>query len=161
MIISNTTPLINFAEIGRMDLLASLFGTLIIPPAVETELMAKAALFPQVAAVPSSPMVSRMSPADKLLVTELSNRVHLGEAECLTLAMEHPRSLLLLDDLAARELAASNGLLHVGSLGCLAEAKRRGLITQIKPLLQDLRHKARFWITERLEAKILRDAGEF
>jgi uncharacterized protein len=160
MIISNTTPLINFAEIGRMDLLATLFGTLVVPPAVEAELMAKATLFPLAAAVPASAIVRRMSPTDTLLVTELSNRVHLGEAECLTLAMEHPRSLLLLDDLAARELAAANGLLHVGSLGCLAVAKQRGLIAQIKPLLRDLRQKARFWITERLEAKILRDAGE-
>ena len=38
--ISNTTPLINFAEIGRMDLLRELFGTLIIPPAVQRELQA-------------------------------------------------------------------------------------------------------------------------
>ena len=36
MTISNTTPLINFAEIGRMDLLESLFGELIVPPAVES-----------------------------------------------------------------------------------------------------------------------------
>ena len=160
MIISNTTPIINFAEIGRMDLLAALFGNLVIPPAVKAELVAKAGLFPYAAAVSEWPMISPMDPANKLLVKELANRVHPGEAECLALAMEHPGSLLLLDDLAARELAASNGLLHVGTLGCLTEAKQRGLITQIKPLLQDLRHKARFWISERLEAKILRDAGE-
>jgi uncharacterized protein len=160
MIISNTTPLINFAEIGRMDLLADLFGKIVIPPAVEAELVAKAALFPQAAAVPLSVMISPLTPADKLLVKQLASRVHPGEAECPALAMENPGSLLLLDDLAAREIAASNGLLHVGTLGCLAEAKQRGLIAHIKPLLQDLRHKARFWISGRLEAKILRDAGE-
>lgn len=43
LIISNTTPLINFAEIGRMDLLEELFGGLGIPPVVRAELEAKAA----------------------------------------------------------------------------------------------------------------------
>lgn len=46
LIISNTTPLINFAELGRMDVLQGLFGTLVIPPAVVDELTDKAALFP-------------------------------------------------------------------------------------------------------------------
>jgi uncharacterized protein len=160
MIISNTTPLINFAEIERLDLLAALFGSMVIPPAVEVELRAKAALFPCAARVPELPMISRLAPVDQLLVKGLASRVHNGEAECLALAMEHPNSLLLLDDLAARELAASNGLLHIGTLGCLAEAKQRGLIAAIKPLLLELRHKARFWISQSLEARILHDAGE-
>lgn len=38
LIISNTTPLINFAEIGRLDILQRLFGSLVIPPAVRAEL---------------------------------------------------------------------------------------------------------------------------
>lgn len=53
LIISNTTPLINFAEIGRMDVLQGLFGALVIPPAVRDELEAKPVLFPQAAQVPS------------------------------------------------------------------------------------------------------------
>jgi predicted nucleic acid-binding protein len=36
LIISNTTPLINFAEIGRRDVLEALFGAITIPPAVGT-----------------------------------------------------------------------------------------------------------------------------
>lgn len=38
VIISNTTPLINFAEIGRMDILHALFGDLVITPGVQGEL---------------------------------------------------------------------------------------------------------------------------
>lgn len=34
LIISNTTPLINFAQIGRMDILEALFGLVTITPAV-------------------------------------------------------------------------------------------------------------------------------
>lgn len=158
LIISNTTPLINFAEIGRMDLLEALFGSLVIPPAVASELTDKSSLFPRAAQVPSLGFISMRLPTDQLLVRSLASRVHPGEAECLVLAMEDPGSLLLLDDLGAREFAASNGLLYTGTLGCLAEAKKRGLISAIAPLLQELRAKARFWIADRLEDRVLRDA---
>lgn len=160
LIISNTTPLINFAEIGRMELLEALFGSLVIPPAVVKELTDKSHLFPRAAQVPTLDFISVHSPTDHRLVKSVASRVHPGEAECLVLAMEHPGSLLLLDDLGAREFAASNGLLHTGTLGCLAEARKREMIPAIEPLLQELRTKARFWLSDRLEARVLRDAGE-
>ncbi len=160
LLIANTTPLINFAEIGRMDVLESLFGTLVIPPAVTDELSAKAGLFPKAAQVPSLTHISLMAPADQLLVKGLASRVHRGEAECLALAMEHPGSLLLLDDLAAREFATANGLLFTGTLGCLVQARQLGLLSAIEPVLHDLRTQARFWITDRLVESVLRSVGE-
>jgi len=160
LVISNTTPLINFAEIGRMDVLEAMFGGLVIPPAVRGELTAKSALFPNAANVPSLTCISVVSPADALLVNGLAATVHRGEAECLTLAMEHPGSLLLIDDLAARELAATNDLLFTGTIGCLVMAKRKGLLPAIAPVLSELRSKARFWISDRLAERVLRDAGE-
>lgn len=160
LIISNTTPLINFAEIGRMDVLEALFGTVTITPAVQDELAAKSGLFPHAAQVPTLTGITLMAPADRLLVSGFAGRVHPGEAECMALAMEHPGSLLLLDDLAARELAASNRLLFTGTLGCLVQARQQGIIPAIQPLLQELRTKARFWISDALEVRVLRDAGE-
>ena len=35
MIVSNSTPLINFASIGRLDIMETLFAELTIPPAVK------------------------------------------------------------------------------------------------------------------------------
>lgn len=160
LIISNTTPLINFAEIGRMDLLHALYGTLVIPPAVVDELGAKKYIFPAAAQVPSLADISILAPTDQLLVKSLASRVHRRESECLALAMEQPGSLLLLDDLAAREFAATNGLLFTGTVGCLVDAKQQGLIPAIEPLLSELRAKARFWISDRLVSRVLRDAGE-
>ncbi|MDZ4286982.1 MAG: DUF3368 domain-containing protein [Prosthecobacter sp.] len=158
LIISNTTPLINFAAIGRMDVLQALFGNLVIPPAVRNELEAKSILFPNSARIHDLPNISIKAPADRLLVGSLAARVHGGEAECL--ALEHPGSLVLLDDLAARELAATNGILFTGTLGCVARAKQRGLFPAIEPVLDDLRTKARFWISDRLAEHVLRSAGE-
>ncbi len=160
LVISNTTPLINFAEIGRLDVLLALFGTLIIPPAVRDELEAKRSLFPRAAQVPAQSGIVITSPQDHLLVKELTTRVHGGEAECLALSMENSGSLLLRDDLTARELASTNVLLYTGTLGCLAEAKRKGILPAIEPVLRDIQTKARFWITETLTERVLRAAGE-
>ncbi len=37
--VSDSTPLIAFARIGRLDLLEQLFGTILVPPAVHQEII--------------------------------------------------------------------------------------------------------------------------
>lgn len=160
LIISNTTPIINFSEIDCLDLLISLFGAITITPAVAAELVAKAHLFSKAAKVTQQDVLEIVSPTNKLLLRQLATRLHPGEAECLTLALEHPDSFLILDDLAAREIAGASGCLFTGTIGCLIEAKRQGLIQTIRPLLGALRAKARFWIADSLADRVLRDAGE-
>jgi len=160
LVISNTTPIINLAEIDRLDILESLFGNIVIPPAVRDELTEKGSLFKRAAEAAASGRFKIVPPADKLLVKGFSGSVHRGEAECLALAMENPESLLLLDDLAARNLAATSELTFTGTLGCLVEAKSQGLIDKVLPLLGELRSAARFWISQELETVILQNAGE-
>ena len=161
LIICNTTPIINFAEIGRLDLLESLFGRIAIPPAVVVEREEKASIIPRAAAAEAGhPFIQEMASSDRRLVRGLSATLHPGEAECLALGLERPGALLVLDDLAARECAAANGLLFTGTLGCLAEAKARGMVPALAPLMTQLRHEARFWIADRLRERVLRDAGE-
>jgi uncharacterized protein len=57
-------------------------------------------------------------------------------------------------------LARQRGLLHVGVLGMLIEAKQAGLIGAVKPLLDDLIAIAGFWVGTPLYDQILRTAGE-
>ena len=158
--ISNTTPVINLAEIGRLDILEGLFGKVAVPPAVVDELLAKESLFEKAAGAAKTGRFEVMAPANRLLARGFGAVVHAGEAECIALAMEHQGSLLLLDDLQARALASSNGLAFTGTLGCLVEAKSRGWIDAVAPLLDNLRRSARFWISRRLEAQVLHDVGE-
>ena len=49
MIISNSTPLINFSAIRRLDILEQLFGKIHIPKAVEQELLEKGREYPSAA----------------------------------------------------------------------------------------------------------------
>jgi predicted nucleic acid-binding protein len=160
LIISNTTPIINFAEIDRLNLLRDLMGEVVIPPAVAEEVRAKSSPFSKAANAVNQGCFEIVSPKDRLLVGALSAGIHPGEAECLALAMENPGSLLLFDDLDARSAAAANGCLFMGTIGILAAAKAMGKVNEIGPLLAELKSKARFWISDRLEESILRQAGE-
>lgn len=160
LIICNTSPLINLAETGLLDLLGELPGRVCIPPAVRDELRAKAGLFPNAAHAVESGRFPLQAPAAPLLVRSFSTTLHRGEAECLAPGMEHPGALLILDDLSARAAASANGLPFTGTLGILAAAKSKGRLPLLAPVLRELRIRARFWISPRLEKAILQNVGE-
>jgi predicted nucleic acid-binding protein len=55
MIVSNTSPIINLACIGQLDLLPALFGTMAIPPAVFAEITVAMPDAPVAAAIRAAP----------------------------------------------------------------------------------------------------------
>jgi uncharacterized protein len=78
----------------------------------------------------------------------------------MTLAAELKSDLLLLDERKGRMAAERLGLRFIGLLGVLAEAKQRGLIPAIRPIMDDLRRVAGFWISPQLYEHVLHVAGE-
>jgi predicted nucleic acid-binding protein len=82
-----------------------------------------------------------------------------GESEALALALEMRAGVVLIDDKAARRLAAVLGLQYIGVLGLLLKAKEAGLISAIRPRLDALR-RLPFHIGSVLYESVLRDAGE-
>ncbi len=97
---------------------------------------------------------------DRDLVTALLSELDSGEAEAIALAVELKADLLLLDERLARRVAAHHGIKVTGTLGVLVEAKHAGHITAVKPLVDDLTHKARFRMRRDLYQAILKLAGE-
>jgi predicted nucleic acid-binding protein len=142
-----------------LSLLPSLYGTVIIPTAVANELKHGR---------PGSPGRDVLE-ADWLRVVEVSDRgavrrfqedLDPGEAEAVELTIELKADLLLIDESHGREVALRHGLPIIGVLGVLLEGKRRGLLNQIAPLLNELQERAGFWISSELARKILIAAGE-
>ncbi|MCA9980740.1 MAG: DUF3368 domain-containing protein [Anaerolineales bacterium] len=160
MIVSNTTPLINFAAIRRLDILESLFGTITIPPAVAYELLDRGQEYPSSLEIQRATFIRKQEIQNVLLRDSLTIDLDSGEAEAITLALEQKADLLLLDEVTGRMKAEAYGLTFVGSIGCLIEAKRRAIVPAIKPFLDEMRQEARFWINPRLYAKILREQNE-
>ena len=97
---------------------------------------------------------------DLALCNSLKIDLDLGEAEVITLALEQNAELLLLDEIAGRTVAKFHNIPFMGSIGCLVEAKRTGIIPKIKPLLDAIVSEARFWVSEGLYRRVLSDNGE-
>jgi predicted nucleic acid-binding protein len=74
-------------------------------------------------------------PPDHLLIEELDP----GEADAIAVALEVPGSIVMLDDLRARRLAAQvYGLDVLGTVGILVRARRASLIGPLRPILVHL-----------------------
>lgn len=160
MIIANSTPLINFAAIHRLDIIEQLFGKIVIPKAVEIELVEKGEKYPTTNEIQKVTFIEVMEIQNITLCNSLKLNLEDGEAESITLALEQKAELLLLDELAGRTMAQFHNIPFIGSIGCLVEAKSIGIIPKIKPLLDAMRTKARFWIDDELYQQVLIDNNE-
>jgi len=81
-----------------------------------------------------------------------------GEAEAIALALERGE-LLIIDDLKGRKLARRLCLRIIGTLAILKAMKLKGLIEEIKPVIEKLRSKG-FYLDNDLVDKLLIDVGE-
>ncbi len=156
-VISYTSPLTNLAAIGHFDLLRPLYGELLIAEAVWEELNAGGQAWPGREEVAGATWIARRVVANRPLVTALRERLDPGEAETIALAVERSPLFILMDEREGRHAAQRFGLKTVGVVGVLIEAKARGLISHVGPLLERLRQEAGFFLSDR----VIRDARVF
>lgn len=160
-VISNATPLINLSVIGLLDLLHTLFGTIIIPEAVYQEVVVDGQGRPGAAEVSNASWIMRQAVTDQQAVQQLMNGTSLkrGESEVIILATELPPDYLILDDLAARRYARKNQLPMIGTVGVVLAAKAQHLIASVKQPLDALRAAGKY-IHDDVYNEALRRAGE-
>ena len=159
-IVSNASPLINLARIGKLDLLRELYGNLLIPEAVWHEVVVDGAGQPGADEVKGAVWIERRTIKNKQLVQSLLQELDTGEAEAITLALEAEADWLLMDEHLGRETARHLKLCCIGLAGVLIAAKQKGLIPAIKPCLDALRDLAGFRIKDSLYTRILKDENE-
>ena len=83
-----------------------------------------------------------------------------GEAEAISLAIENQADILIIDELAGRQVAKQHNLRIIGLLGILIDAKYSGLIKEVKPLLDQLISDHGFWIKPELYSNVLKTVAE-
>lgn len=127
--VSNSSPLIALEQIGQLQLLQQLFGTITVPPAVTREVAPTMALPTW---VNERQLMQAIGP--KILAASLGP----GESEALSLALEVKAHRVILDERPARRLAQALHLPVIGTLGVLLSAKKRGLVALLKPHLDAL-----------------------
>lgn len=157
--VSNTSPLIFFSRLERLDILKKIAPNLIVPKGVISEIMAKQDSVSLVIEKACQEWITTESVSDIRLLEVVSANLHRGEAEAIVLAKEKKADLILLDDQEARRFATRCGLKVIGTLGLLLVAKNKKLISLIKPELDKLVSFG-FRINARLIKHILTEAGE-
>ncbi len=124
-VVSDTTPLNYLALTGCVEILPQLFAVVLIPPAVQREMLhpnAPPALQALVRRPP--PWLKLQAPTQTVIVADLDD----GEREAITLALELGHEALLLDEHDGRAEAARRGLATVGTIGLLLKAAELGLV---------------------------------
>lgn len=152
----NTSPLQYLHQLGRLEILPTLFGQVHVADAVVSELTEghrQGVLLPDVDCLP---WVTTMAVTDaNRLVPNLGG----GESETIALGLGASDALVVIDDAAARKAASAAGLRVVGTIGLLLMAKERGHIEAIGPELAGLARFG-FRLGERLRRHVLFEAGE-
>lgn len=158
IIVSDTSPIRAFADLGRIDLLAALFGEVLVPPAVVQELELPTSKLPPLIVSRSAPF-RIVAPSDAAAVERYRLSLDPGESEALALALETGATVLI-DESRGRAIATRDGLRTIGTTGALLLAKQSNLVTAIRPLMERLRDETAFRLTPEFFNEMLRLAGE-
>ena len=138
IVVSNTTPLSELAKVGKMYLLRDVFGRVVIPVEVYDEVTT--GNHPAVQQVQSANWIEvrRVSYPEETVNLQMETGLDLGESAAIALAKELKAQRILIDESAGRTVAKARDLPVTGTVGVLLIAKQQGLISKVKPILDEL-----------------------
>lgn len=107
IVVSNSSPLITLAKVGRLDLLPALYGSIAVPREVYQEVVVAGAGLPGSTQVAEAGWLEVRPLADPATLTAERAACGLGEGElaAILLSSQLHAGLTLIDDFEARQLA--------------------------------------------------------
>jgi predicted nucleic acid-binding protein len=159
-VISDSSPLILYSRIGRLDLLRDVFTRVIVPTAVCQEVVAEGAGRIGSTDIERAGWILRRDLLPKSPRPAPLAELGPGEAEAIALAVQSGEdTMVVLDDRKARRIASELGCVVMGSARVLTLAKNLGLLTTVGPMLKSLR-EAGLYLSDDAAREILILAGE-
>lgn len=154
--VSNTTPIVSFSSIGKIEILKDIFHEIIIPQAVYNEIKAKRSFgYDEV----DLDFIKVQAIKNKDSNLNIQNRLDLGEAETIILSKEINADNTIIDENIGYAIAKEEGLNVVRTLSILLRAKEKNIITEVKPCIDEMIIKGR-WYSNRVYEAFLKRAGE-
>src|SRR3972149_7984600 len=153
-VVSNSSPIIHLAKIGKLSLLREYFNTIMVPESVLKECVTEGKDRKEVEAIKKAEWIRGAEVQDKKLVKLLQSSLDDGESEAIALSLESGADLILLDDSDAREKARIYGLTVTGTLGVHLRAKKDRKISSLKENIIKLRESG-FWVSDFVEERLL------
>lgn len=134
IVIADSSALVALSICRCLPMLEQLFGTVFVPEAVFQEIVISGKPEAENLRVWLQHRVQRVDLTQCNIIKP--NGLGRGELEAIALYRAQSANLLLIDDARAKNVAYLNGLEVMGSIGVLLLAKRKGFISQVKPLLE-------------------------
>lgn len=159
IVVADTSVVLNLGRIQHDLLLGTLFGRVFVPKEVASEFCRLAGADPRFTGL-ILPRWIEVVAAPPLPAPVLAADLDPGEAAAIALCLGQKADALLVDESLGRALAARLGLRTIGILGILIEARARGLISRVAPVLDRLEQEAGFWIAPKLRTRVIQLAGE-
>lgn len=156
-VVSNTSPILNLAIVGQLELMRQQFGQVQIPPVVLAELKVQENRpgSEEIQAALKAGWIQVQEINSAFLVRLLQQTLDQGEAEAIALALELLADWTLLDERDGRKVAKSLGLKVTGVLGILLRAKQKGQLSSLVEIIDALVTTAGFRIAPDLLAKVI------
>lgn len=163
IVVADAGPLIALARVEQLSLLAALYGQIVVPEGVLTELCLESHR-------PGARLLSdgfaqgllrtHPLPADSTAeLARLRRVLDAGESAAILLAQVLACRFLLIDERRGRVMARRRGIPVVGVAGVLLAAKRRGLLETVQPILLALSRQG-YRLSDALITEVLRLAEE-
>ena len=157
-IITNTSPIYYLHQIDALLWLPELFTGISTPSAVERELRQGREKGHNAPDLSNYAWIHIENPShipSEWLSLDLGG----GELAVLSLSLEKPERILLIDERIARRIAEAAGITVWGTLRILLEAKSKGLTAQVTSHIDRLKESG-MWISDSIHQRILALAGE-
>jgi hypothetical protein len=157
IVVSDTSAITNLIQIDHLWLLREVYQNIIIPQAVYDELVSdtKNKLI-----IESLSWIKIKEVKENDITRNLKEVLDPRESEAITLALELDADFIIIDEKKGRKIAEDYGLRKIGLVGILVESKRKGLIKEVRNLLEQLIEKANFFVSEKLYKDVLYQLNE-
>ncbi len=152
IVVSDTSSISALLKVGQCELLRQLYGEVMIPEAVRSELARAFSTLPQ--------YVRCAHVENQAEVHRLLQELDLGEAEAIVPARQIHADALLMDETKGRRIALREGLPLIGLVGVILFAKREGLVPSVRKLIERLESEASFRLAAELKQSAFQTAGE-
>jgi predicted nucleic acid-binding protein len=154
IVIADTTPVNYLILINEINILALLYGRVIIPMAVFEELRNSSAPLAVRTWMEQLPdWLEVRTPATSQYIGLV--KLDAGERDAILLAEELAADRLIIDELHGRREAERRGLHVIGTLGVLKDAAEAGLL-DLANAIESLR-KTSFYIAPEILSRLLKD----
>ena len=160
VVVSDTSCISNLIVIGRLALLQSAYGHILIPSAVWREITALEKFDVNLTEFRNASWIEMIPVTPEELAELRSFKLDSGETEAIALAKSVKADLLLIDEKAGRDIARKLGIKTTGLLGTIVTAKNLNHEISVKQILGELKNKAGFWISNELYIEVLKLSGE-